>query len=122
MDSRVIHFEIPTELPERSTQFYSQVFGWKFSKWGEENYWLCETGDSHQPGINGAMVLRQKENQPVINTIGVSNIDQTIEAIKNNGGTIVVEKMPIEHIGWLVYFKDPDGNLFGALQNDPAAH
>lgn len=37
------------------------------------------------------------------------------------GGLIIVPKMPVPGVGWLLYFRDPDGNIHGAMQNDPAA-
>ena len=44
---RPVHFEIPAENPERAMQFYSTVFGWKFSKWeGPMDYWMITTGDA----------------------------------------------------------------------------
>jgi len=30
---RVIHFGISAENPERASEFYRKVFGWKFEKW-----------------------------------------------------------------------------------------
>ena len=29
--------------------------------------------------------------------------------------------MAVPGIGWLAYFKDPEGNIFGAMQSDPTA-
>ena len=31
--SRVIHFELPADDPERAIAFYEQAFGWNFEKW-----------------------------------------------------------------------------------------
>ena len=30
--SRVVHFEIPADDPERAVEFYKKVFGWKIDK------------------------------------------------------------------------------------------
>ncbi len=30
--SRVVHFEIPTDNPERAAGFYREVFGWQIQK------------------------------------------------------------------------------------------
>jgi len=32
--NRIVHFELPVSDPEVSIKFYSDVFGWKFQKWG----------------------------------------------------------------------------------------
>ncbi len=37
------------------------------------------------------------------------------------GGTVALQKMPVKGVGWLAYCKDPEGNIFGVMQNDPQA-
>ena len=119
--SRVIHFEIPAADGEKTVQFYKDVFGWEFKRWGEEQYWLVSTGDEREPGINGAIMTRKDPAQPVVNTISVVDMAITQKKIEENGGTVVVPKMAIPGVGWLLYFKDIDGNIFGIMQNDPQA-
>ncbi|HEY7752901.1 MAG TPA: hypothetical protein VH856_03710 [Steroidobacteraceae bacterium] len=53
---RVIHFEIQGTDPEALARFHQALFGWKISRWGEAPYWLVETGDAAQPGINGGLM------------------------------------------------------------------
>ena len=102
--------------------FYKTVFGWSFHAWGEgTDYYLAQTGDNSAPGINGAVMKRRDPAQPVVNTLDVSDIDATAGKIEENGGQIVVPKMAVPGIGWLLYFKDTDGNIFGVMQNDPSA-
>ena len=48
-------------------------------------------------------------------------MDDTVAAVKANGGTIALEKMPVPGVGWLAYAKDTEGNIFGALQPDQTA-
>ena len=44
--SRVIHFELTADDPERATRFYQEVFGWQSNKWdGPQDYWLIKTGE-----------------------------------------------------------------------------
>ena len=90
-------------------------------------YWLITTGDA-QPGINGGMVERKgaapAEGQPVNaypTTMKVASVDASVAAITANGGTIALPKMPIPGMGWLAYGKDLEGNIFGVMQDDPAA-
>jgi uncharacterized protein len=116
---RVIHFEFPADRPERAERFYSDVFGWKFTKWeGPTEYWLIDTGAG--PGINGGM-LRRQPGMATTNTIGVDSVDEAVRTIVANGGGIAVPKMAIPAVGWLAYCTDPEGNMFGLMQNDPAA-
>jgi predicted enzyme related to lactoylglutathione lyase len=52
---RVVHFEIHATDPEALVSFYTGLFGWKISRWGEMPYWLeVETGaegDSASSGL-----------------------------------------------------------------------
>lgn len=120
---RVIHFEIPTDDPERAAKFYRNVFGWEIQKWdGPVEYWLVTTGDEDQPGINGGLMRRPAgERASAVNTIDVTSVDDFIIRIESAGGAVIVPKMPIPGVGWLAYCRDLDGNAFGIMQSDPAA-
>ena len=124
---RVVHFEIHAADPERAVNFYKTVFDWQFQKWeGPMDYWLVTTGPDDQPGINGGLVRRQGEidGQAVIAyvcTIDVADVDASTNKAVSNGAQVVVPKMPIPGVGWLVYCKDTEGNIFGMLQADPNA-
>jgi uncharacterized protein len=115
--SRVVHFEIPAEDPARATRFYADVFGWQFQKWGGPmDYWLITTGPADQPGINGGLMKRRDPAQPVVNTIQMPSVDKAIADIEKHSGQIVVPRMPIPGVGYLVYFKDTEGNIFGVME------
>jgi predicted enzyme related to lactoylglutathione lyase len=125
--ARVVHFEIHAEKPERAITFYQKSFGWEFQKWeGPMDYWMVMTGPDDQPGINGGLLQRQGkiDGDSVIAfvcTLDVPDIDLTISTVEKNGGTVAVPKTAVQGVGWLAYFKDTEGNIFGAMQNDRAA-
>ncbi len=120
--SRVIHFEIPADQPERAIAFYRDVFGWKFQKWeGPMPYWLVTTGDASERGIDGGLLPRSHPGASTVNTIGVASVDASLKAIEGKGGKAVVPKMAVPGVGWLAYCVDPEGNTFGILQPDAAA-
>ena len=120
---RPVHFEIPAENPQRAIEFYTKVFGWKFSKWdGPMDYWVISTGQAPEPGIDGGLMQRRDPKQPCVNTIAVENVDAAVASVLANGGAIALAKMPVPGVGWLAYCKDIDGHIFGVMQNDPAAH
>lgn len=121
MSNRVVHFEIPCNEPEKTIGFFTEVFGWQFQQFGNEAYWIAISGNEKSPGINGAVMKKRDPAQPIVNSIDVNNIDEYIEKVQKAGGQIVVPKMPIPTVGWLAYFKDPDGNIHGLYQNDPSA-
>lgn len=121
MSNRVTHFEIPSDNPEKMMEFFKTAFGWNYMQFGTESYWLAITGDEKSPGINGAIMKKRDPNQPMVNSISVADINVAIKNIETSGGLIVVPKMPIPGVGWLAYFKDPDGNIHGIMQDDKEA-
>ncbi len=124
---RVVHFEIHAENPERAAKFYREVFAWNIQKWeGPVEYWLIETGPKDEPGINGGLMKRRGpiNGDSVIAyvcTMTVDSVDNYAARITQHGGSLVVPKQAIPGVGWMVYAKDPDGNIFGIHQEDPAA-
>ena len=125
--SPVVHFEMPAKDNKRVSQFYTEAFGWQMNQLGAEmsNYLLAGTTptDENQmtqkPGeINGGFFTY--EDKPGMNVphvvIQVENVDENIEAVKNAGGTITSDKMPIPGIGTYVSFTDTEGNHVGMLQ------
>ncbi|TGD56733.1 VOC family protein [Flavobacterium humi] len=121
MSNRVVHFEIPCDNPQKTMDFFTEVFGWSFQQFGTEEYWSVITGDEASHGINGGLMKKKDPAQPVVNSIEVASVDKAITDIEKGGGKIVVPKMPIPTIGWLAYFTDPDGNVHGIYQKDASA-
>ena len=121
---RPVHFELTVENAERAREFYNQVFGWSFQKYGDDAmpYWLATTGADGEPGINGGLMQRQNGMGPgTTNTMGVESVDAAVDAIKAAGGQIIMEKMPVPGMGWVAYGLDTEGNQLGVFQMDSAA-
>jgi len=127
--NRVMHFDFQADDTERAKKFYEKVFGWKINQYmtkeqsGMMNYWMIETGKDGE-GINGGMYERPKEAEDKIyrfsSTIDVADIDQAIEAVKANGGTIEMEKSELAGVGWFASVKDTEGNQFSLMQSTMA--
>lgn len=124
--NRVIHFDLYGDDPERAAKFYGEVFGWKFEKWegeaGGMQYWLIMTGSEKEPGIDGGMAKREKEWKDSVSvgaiTIGVKNVDETVEKIKAACGHITMPKSSIPGVGWFANFRDTEGNILSIMQED----
>lgn len=124
---RITHFEIHATEPERAIAFYQTVLGWQFPKWdGPMEYWGIVTGEG--PGINGGLIRRRgpapTEGQPVNAfpcVVECPSVDDLLAKVPPAGGVIAVPKMAIPGVGWLAYFKDTEGNIWGAMQHDPVA-
>ena len=120
--SRVVHFEIPADNCGRAEKFYAEIFGWKFQKFpGPQDYWLINTGPNAKPGINGGLLPRPHPGAPVVNTIQVEDLNQSLNAVAKHGGKTVVPRMAIPGVGHLAYCLDTEGNTFGMMQPDASA-
>ncbi len=119
--SRVIHFEINADDPERAAKFFANAFNWEIEKWsGPVEYWLITTGEESEPGINGA-IKHRSDNLATVNTISVPSVDEFSQKITQAGGKAVTPKMAIPSIGYHAYCQDSEGNIFGIMQDDPSA-
>ncbi|MAT41641.1 MAG: glyoxalase [Anaerolineaceae bacterium] len=120
--SRVVHFEISVDDMQRAVQFYKAALGWEISKWdGPQEYWLVSTGSREEAGIDGGLMLRDDKFPPVVNTIDVSNLDEAMKKVVENGGKIAVDKMPVPGVGFMAYCLDTEGNMFGMMESNMSA-
>jgi hypothetical protein len=125
--SRIVHFEVHASEPDRAIRFYQTLLGWQFHEWdGPMEYWMIRTGD--RPGIDGGLNRRRgpepAQGQPVncfTCTVNCTNLDARFAAHPGVGGRIAVPKMVIPGVGWLACFKVTEGNIPGAMQDDPSA-
>ena len=122
MSSRVIHFELPADDPDRCAQFYADAFGWTIQKWGgPTDYWLVTTGEAPEVGIDGGIGRRQHADDQTTNTIGVPALDAAVDKVVASGGSITNAKHAVPGVGWLAYATDTEGNPFGMMQADESA-
>ena len=129
MDHTIVHFEIPAEEPERAIAFYKELLGWNFEKWegGETPYWMVETvakdetGMPARRGVNGGLMKRFHPQQPWANYVSVESVDEYAAKAETLGGQIVLPKTPVPGMGWFIYLKDTEGNIFGLWENDTSA-
>jgi predicted enzyme related to lactoylglutathione lyase/uncharacterized protein YndB with AHSA1/START domain len=113
--SKVLHFEIPADDPERAIKFYKDVFGWEIVKWEHGDYWLVSAGPDDEPGINGA-IMSKEDGNVVRDTISVLSIDDFSKKIESQGGKMLTDKMPIQGMGFNALFQDTEGNEFGMIE------
>ena len=119
---RVVHFEIHAEDLDRAEGFYTEVFGWEVHKFdGPVDYRLVNTGLNSETGIDGALTERRGNGGgdaviAYVCTVQVDDIEATETKVKEAGGEQVVDRQEIPEVGQLSYFKDTEGNIFGAMQ------
>lgn len=125
--TRVVHFEIHADNPERAIRFYQSVFEWEFIPFpGTDEYWFIKTGEPGQTGIDGGLVRRRGpvDGTAVIAyvcTVSVDRLDRYMMKIRASGGQQAVAKRAVPGIGWHAYAKDTEGNIFGLMEPDEDA-
>jgi predicted enzyme related to lactoylglutathione lyase len=129
MPAAVVHFEIHADDTERARKFYEGLFDWSFQQMdGPTEYWLISTARTQRPdgtslGIDGGLLKKGGRDggegaspNAFVCTIGVQDIDATLEQALAAGATVQMPKDQIPGVGWLAYLKDTEGNIFGVLQ------
>jgi len=80
-----------------------------------------ETGQPIRPGVNGGLMRRQHAGHPPVNYIGVESVDEYAKKAKRLGAEEVMPKTPVKGMGWFVWLKDTEGNIFAIWQTDEKA-
>lgn len=120
MNRTLVHFEIPADDPNRLAEFYNRLFGWTVRK--EERpmpYWSLETAPPGQ-GVNGGMYRRKSETHRPVNYFWVESVDEFSARVQTLGGEILVPKSLLPSLGYFAIARDPEGNVFGLWEENPA--
>jgi predicted enzyme related to lactoylglutathione lyase len=121
----VAYFEIQADDCKRAVDFYTQIFGWKFTL--DPNlpveYWRIET-----EGSRGGLLKRPAPTPQMpagtnafVCSIMVENFDHMAKKILDNGGVEALPKFAVPGVCWQGYFLDTEGNTFGLFQPDSGA-
>jgi predicted enzyme related to lactoylglutathione lyase len=118
------HFAINADDIDRARRFYDRVLGWRFTPWGPPRFYQLDAGPS--PTVRGALQGRRelvagRRTNAFECTIAVGAIDAVEKAAVAAGGRIVLPRSVIAGVGTLAFLEDTEGNVFGAMQYDPAA-
>ena len=120
------HFAIHIDDIERAKNFYDGVFDWGFNSYGQSDFLQIKADKTENGELIGALQSRKYSPVPekligLECTIGVDNVDDIVERVKNNGGQILMTKTAIPYVGWIAKFLDTEGNLICAMQYDNSA-
>ncbi len=114
---KVMRFEIPAEKPDRAVEFYKKVFDWKIEKWqGPIQYFLVDTGNGKEEGINGA-IHENTHFKTTVNIVSVPSIDEALKRVIEAGGKVIMPKGAVPGGGYIAYALDTEGNAFGIFEN-----
>jgi predicted enzyme related to lactoylglutathione lyase len=110
----VVHFEIGCEDKEKTSAFYSSVFGWKIDS-GPMG--MIDTGST--AGIPGHIAaLGHAPHQFTHFYIETDDVAASLKQVEAAGGKTIVPPVPIPS-GTFAWFADLEGNIVGLWK--PAA-
>ncbi|HEY9011115.1 MAG TPA: VOC family protein [Devosia sp.] len=114
---KFVHIDISADDPSRAAEFYHQVFGWTATKLeGPMPYWLMATDPANPAAVGAGIGQRSEPWQTVVPTIDVSSADEITTSIIRAGGSVVIPKTMLAGVGYLVTFRDTEGNILAALE------
>ena len=115
----IVHVEFHVKDPKKVENFYSNLFGWKFTPVPGIDYSLFEAPSGPGGGIGGL----QPGNWPagITNYILVNSVEDYQKKIQKAGGKIIVPKAEVMDQGWFAVFEDPAGNRLALWQQNPKA-
>jgi predicted enzyme related to lactoylglutathione lyase len=122
----VRHVAINADDTERARAFYASVFGWTFDAWGPPGFFMIDTG-AREPGTPVASLQQRRtliEGERMTGfecTIAVDDVRAAERAIVAAGGTVLMPRTTIPTVGHLLWFRDTEGNVAGAMQYDANA-
>lgn len=120
-NGHIAHFAINADDIDRARAFYSKVFGWTFAAWGPPGFYQIE-GAGTIAALQGRRELVKGHKMIGFEcTIAVDSIDAVERAVLAGGGKIALARSVIVGVGTLMFFEDPEGNVFGAMQYDQRA-
>lgn len=112
--------DLGTSDPTEAVRFYSELFGWTIAEGPPDagGYRMCMLGDHAVAGLGPQM---NADVPPSWTTyISVASADEMAAAIKDDGGSVLVEPMDVLDVGRMAVAADPGGAVFSIWQ--PRAH
>jgi len=119
------YFEIQANDLKRASNFYGQIFGWKFIKAEglPVEYWRIET-----QGPRGGLLKRPAQTPPpqsgtnaFVCSMQVESFDAVASRVTKLGGQVALPKFAVPGTCWQGYFVDTEGNTFGIFEVDEKA-
>lgn len=121
MKGDIIHFEIPADDPAKLAAFYTKVLGWKIENPDPNmgDYQIIHSSSEEKTG--GGLYKKTMPQQTPVNYYEVDSIEAACDVIREAGGQVAMEKMPVPGMGYFAIGIDPEGNPFGVWVTDTSA-
>ncbi len=109
--------------PDAAVEFYSGLFGWEcqdvMPPGSPMKYFIAQLDDGDVAAIGS--IPERAPDQAMWNTyIWADDVDATVAAVVNAGGTVFAEPFDVMEFGRMAVFTDPEGAVFSVWQ--PGTH
>ncbi|MBO3746783.1 metalloregulator ArsR/SmtB family transcription factor [Streptosporangiaceae bacterium NEAU-GS5] len=115
----VSYVELNSPDLEATTAFLSAAFGWRPQPFAAPDYLVAAHGDV--AGVDTGIMPSRDGRPRAIPVIRVEEMDASLDRVRANGGTVVVEPFTIPGVGHGCYVTDPAGLLIGLHAYDADA-
>src|SRR5260370_18820673 len=118
-ESTLVHFEIPANEPEKTANFYEQLFSWKIAKvpMGPMDYWLISHKDASENETMGGMYKKTMGETGFLNHFSVVNIYQSLATTTNIAATPGKGSEEVPNSRWFASLQHPNNNTFALFQS-----
>jgi len=115
-NAKIVHFEIPADDTTRALEFWTTMFGVEFQTYeGPNEYHMFQNEDKES---GGGLQPRMEGQDGLVVYFSTDDMDATLDKVRDAGGTVENEKMPVPGMGWFAPVKDTEGNQFSIFQAD----
>jgi len=115
MGNPICWFEIGTNDIESSKKFYDHIFEWEMKD--DPNFPKMHMVNT-ETEPQGAIFKGPPEMPIALNVYFlVDNIEETLEKVKNAGGTVIMPRTEVPNAGSFAVFKDPEGVVASVFES-----
>jgi uncharacterized protein len=115
----VTWWEIPVQNLEKAKEFYTAVFDWTYTPFGE-GYEGISAVESMIGGLSQT-ASSDEVGEGIRIYVQVDDMEAVFAKVEANGGATKTPRTEIGgDMGWWGNFTDPDGRIIGLATNNPA--
>jgi uncharacterized protein len=116
MGRAVVHWEIGAKDAARLQKFYGDLFDWQVHADNPMGYGLVITGGREKGGIDGGIMSAPPGAPPYMAFyVEVDDLEATLARAEHMGARTLIRPMPVEGVGRIAMFQDPEGNMIGLI-------
>jgi len=115
-----VWYDLLTNDLEGAKRFYGGLFGWSFEDGGEEEpvYTTIVHADRAIGGIAYTAKMQREVNASQwVSNLSVADVDQAVEYVIGQGGTIAAEAQDLPDRGRVAVIRDPQGALVALVRS-----